>query len=81
MITGLDYSLKAKLAIDEDRLYNRWLSERQYIKESRYRDSFKDYLELFRPKPVVKEDKDLIKARIDKEVMAIENKLLKGGVE
>ena len=78
VVTGLDYALKAKLSQDEDRLYNRWLSERQYIKDDKYRDSFQDYLGLFRQKPVTKEDKAIAKARIDANVAKFEKKLLEG---
>ena len=77
-MTGLDYALKALLSQDEDRLYARWLSERQHIKDDRYRDSFRDYLSLFRQKPVVKEDKAIAKARIDANVAKFEKKLLEG---
>jgi len=73
------YALKAKLAIDEDRLYMRWLHEREHIKEDRYKHNFKEYLECFRPKPVDPLQKEKDKARIDKKVQAIEAKLTKGG--
>lgn len=78
VVTGLDYALRAKLSQDEDRLYTRWLSERQYIKDDRYRDNFQEYLALFRQKPVTKEDKEVAKARIDANVAKFEKKLAKG---
>lgn len=78
MDRGLELAITCKVNIQKDQLYQRWLVDKNHLKDKRMTYDFEAYLDLFfnrKPKKVKKVDK----VKVDSETERIRKKFEKGG--